>query len=48
MAASKTCKIQAAEINLNSGRQIYCSKPCKRNAEWKRSKKRNYRYRRKL
>ena len=40
MAASKTCKNTGCRNKFKpSGRQIYCSKPCKRNAEWKRSKK---------
>jgi hypothetical protein len=40
MSASKTCKLTGCRKRFKpSGRKIYCSTPCKRKAEYKRSKK---------
>ena len=40
MSASKTCKLTGCRKKFKpSGRKIYCSTPCKRKAEYKRSKK---------
>ena len=40
MSASKTCKLTGCRKKFKpSGRKLYCSTPCKRKAEYKRSKK---------
>ena len=40
MSASKTCKLTGCRKRFKpSGRKIYCSTPCKRKAEYKRSKR---------
>ena len=40
MSVSKTCKLTGCRKKFKpSGRKIYCSTPCKRKAEYKRSKK---------